>query len=255
MDFLLRKKTLRGFLILTCVAVAAFGMTGCSDDDDPVATGGGGAAPVNRVLQLDGVDGTVTIPIADHLFTTFTIEAMVKVPDYETNVHYVSLRDNAYLVLGDYGLANDGQVSTWAEGLSPINAGDDAAEPVVSADAWHHLAFSYDGTNQYILIDGSVVLTRPTTGTVAHDAVGDTEGLNIGSRFSDTSQFVVGQIDEVRLWNIYRTPAEILANINTKLPATPGLVGYWHFDGNNANDASGNGANGTLMGGATIVAK
>ena len=40
-----------------------------------------------------------------------------------------------------------------------------------------------------------------------------------------------GLMDEVRLWNIARSPGEILANYNrTVAPSTAGLVGYWNFD-------------------------
>ena len=41
----------------------------------------------------------------------------------------------------------------------------------------------------------------------------------------------IGQIDEVRIWNIARTEAEISTDMNKQLNGDePGLVGYWKFD-------------------------
>jgi hypothetical protein len=48
------------------------------------------------------------------------------VPTHADNVHYVSLYQNAYLVMGDY---SSGAISTWADGLSPVNAADSIVGP------------------------------------------------------------------------------------------------------------------------------
>ncbi len=41
----------------------------------------------------------------------------------------------------------------------------------------------------------------------------------------------IGQIDEVRIWNVARTEAEISTDMNKQLNGDePGLVGYWKFD-------------------------
>jgi hypothetical protein len=144
-------------------------------------------------------------------------------------------------------------VGTWAAGLNPLNAGDAGAEPAITTDEWHHLAFTFDGTTQTILTDGVVTLSVPTTGTVTHNPTAYNSGLGIGARFTGASQFVTGQIDEIRLWNVHRTPAEIQAGMNEVLSPQSGMVGYWNFDDSTAGDLTANGADGTLMGGATIV--
>ncbi|MDH3197486.1 MAG: LamG domain-containing protein [Candidatus Krumholzibacteria bacterium] len=235
-------------MLLPLVALA---FAGCGDDDP--AAPPAPAPRVNKVLQLDGIDSYVSIPIANHNFVSFTIECWIKVPAYDLNVHYVSLYQNAYLVLGDYGSPN-AHVDTWADGLNPVNArtGNLAA---ITADAWHHLAFTFDGTTQTILTDGVVTLSVPTTGTVTNDVGSYNSGLNIGCRYSGSSQFVNGQIDDVRLWNVYRTPAEIQANMSKVLTAQSGMVGYWNFDDGTADDLTAYGADGALTGSATIVNK
>ena len=73
----------------------------------------------------------------------------------------------------------------------------------------------------------------------------------------------VGQIDEVRIWNIARTEEQIRADMNRQLKGDePGLVGYWKFDeaSNNSEgediitDSSPNNNSGKLVGDAKLEA-
>ncbi|MDD4857671.1 MAG: LamG domain-containing protein [Candidatus Krumholzibacteria bacterium] len=227
------------------VSLVLFAFASCGDDDTVSPK-----KATNRVLELDGDGDYVSVPIASHTFVTFTVEVKVKVPNYNSNVHFVSLQQNAYLVIGDW---DGGCISSWADNLSPLDAAD-AIESAITADEWHHFAISYDGTNQYVLIDGVVVAERATTGTVTNSA-SYASGLKIGCRYSGAEQFVTGQIDEVRVWNIFRTETQIRDNMNKTISAQTGLVGYWNFDDGTAADLSGNDADGTLVGDAAIVKK
>ena len=60
-----------------------------------------------------------------------------------------------------------------------------------------------------------------------------------------------GTMDELRLWNVVRTPAQMLTNMNSTIPTnSAGLVAYYKFDegiGTTTADATGNGNNGTLV--------
>jgi hypothetical protein len=58
-----------------------------------------------------------------------------------------------------------------------------------------------------------------------------------------------GKIDEVRIWNVARTGAQILANYNTEITSGTGLVGRWGFNegcGGTANNSVSGGVSGTL---------
>ena len=76
-----------------------------------------------------------------------------------------------------------------------------------------------------------------------------------GPTFPTTSQFK-GYINEVRIWNVARTQAQLQTYMNTSLPnptTQVGLLAYYTFD--NLLNKQGNAAfNGTLNGGATINA-
>src|SRR6185437_10879274 len=64
----------------------------------------------------------------------------------------------------------------------------------------------------------------------------------------------IGYINEVRIWNVARTQAQIQTYMNSSLPnptTQPGLLAYYTFD--NLINKQGNAAwNGTLGGSATI---
>ncbi|MFZ2450024.1 MAG: LamG-like jellyroll fold domain-containing protein [Methylovulum miyakonense] len=76
-------------------------------------------------------------------------------------------------------------------------------------------------------------------------------GLAIGGSYLDQAELggFIGQIDEVRIWNIVRTGGQIDATqFSTLKGDESGLVGYWNFDNNTFNDQTGNGNNGVGIG-------
>src|SRR5439155_16810959 len=106
----------------------------------------------------------------------------------------------------------------------------------VSFNEWHHLALRYDKTRSQLdgLLDGVVSPTavfgdRSTpyeAGLHLLLAFGLGEPTHLGS-----GAFYDGQLDEIRVWNVFRTDSEIQANMYRELlGAEPGLVGYWQFD-------------------------
>ncbi|WP_019864259.1 LamG-like jellyroll fold domain-containing protein [Methylovulum miyakonense] len=76
-------------------------------------------------------------------------------------------------------------------------------------------------------------------------------GFAIGGSYLDQAELggFLGQIDEVRIWNIVRTGRQIDATqFSTLKGDESGLVGYWNFDNNTFNDQTGNGNNGVGIG-------
>ena len=77
--------------------------------------------------------------------------------------------------------------------------------------------------------------------------------INIG-KYQAGGMWFTGKLDDIGIWNRALTQSEITSlytqNYVAQIPSyvpTNGLVGYWPFNGN-ANDASGNGNNGTVNG-------
>jgi len=126
----------------------------------------------------------------------------------------------------------------------------------VSTTQWRHIACTYDGLVRQTFVDGELVGTKPTSGSI-HAGVTD---LSIGGHLRNNngifSNGFNGLMDEVRLWNVARTRDEIRATINTRITPTssgnyPGLVSCYNFEGS-AGDSRGVN-NGNPVGSATYV--
>ena len=71
-------------------------------------------------------------------------------------------------------------------------------------------------------------------------------------------RYYKGQLDEVRIWNVARSSAEVAANYSRLVsPNTPGIVGYWRFDEatgiQSVLDSSSLGNNGTLGASSSVA--
>lgn len=119
---------------------------------------------------------------------------------------------------------------------------------------WVHFSFGYDnqGKQFHFTIDGSEMITgrMHPIGNWPADNMFST--MKSPLRIGTTDDFQgppgwQGKIDELRVWNVYRTAAEIKANMKVMLKGNePGLVAYYKFDegkGQSSADATGDAAN------------
>jgi hypothetical protein len=123
---------------------------------------------------------------------------------------------------------------------------------------WVHIAVTRNTSTRtyrfYIngILDGQTLQynsgQEPTGGTSAVAILGALFASS-GSGTTPSSYFLVGKMDEVRIWNTIRTQAQIQAYMCRKLAGSEtGLQGYWRLDessGTSASDLTGNN-NGTL---------
>jgi hypothetical protein len=93
---------------------------------------------------------------------------------------------------------------------------------------WHHVACTYDGAIINLYVDGQLDNALAATGAVA----ANTSDMEIGRNTDGGgTQPFIGTIDEVRIWNVARTPAQILAALGTVLVGNEsGLQAYYHFN-------------------------
>jgi hypothetical protein len=187
--------------------------------------------PCGHVLDFDGVDDYVDVPSLS-ISEEFTVEAVL----------FYRGGEDRFITLFEYGDDNpfigfdNGRLSIFGEII--------ADEPLVT-DVFTHVAFTYSPANNTsnIYVNGLLVETgaasRVFTGT----------GFGIANRTDDG--FYNGRMDEVRIWDIARTQAEILSTINDNLTGTEdNLAAYYGFNevGGALIDASGNGHTGTFIG-------
>ncbi len=97
----------------------------------------------------------------------------------------------------------------------------------VNDGQWHHVAAVYDPlatTKVALYLDGALEASGNLTTAVNTSATGN---IQIGRR-CDALHYFNGSIDEVRVWNVARTAAQIANNRNVELcNATPNLVAYF----------------------------
>jgi hypothetical protein len=122
-------------------------------------------------------------------------------------------------------------------------------------NVWQHVAASWDGTVASVYVNG--VLSGTTTPPMS--TLGNASGSPMWIGGNTINESFAGEIDEVRIWNIVRTESQIQSYMNCQVPtATPGLLAGYNFNegvpnGTNtslstANDVTGNGNAGTLIG-------
>jgi Concanavalin A-like lectin/glucanases superfamily len=116
---------------------------------------------------------------------------------------------------------------------------------------WYHLAATYDGKVMSVFVNGVRVHSGRSPGSILID---DSD-LIIGKGDPNFSlgEYFHGDLNEIRIWNVARSPEQIQAAMITQLTRNePGLVAYWTFDDGSPKDVSGHDNNGILEGQARI---
>ncbi|MDD2229312.1 MAG: FlgD immunoglobulin-like domain containing protein [Candidatus Cloacimonetes bacterium] len=126
------------------------------------------------------------------------------------------------------------------------------ASAVVSSGYWYHLAGVLDFTNDTVklYLNGELIGSKTTGVSFGSDTYvsssGSTEIIGCNQPLTAT-QYFHGYMDDMRIWSTPRTQAQIQYDMTITLATPSNLLGYWKFD-DNANDSSGSGYTGTLMG-------
>ena len=107
--------------------------------------------------------------------------------------------------------------------------------PNIPLNTWTHLAMTYNLATRRNFQDG-----QPVTEIDDQEGpIGDTaDPLRIGQdvRWDFSPN---GRIDDVRIWNVARTQAEIAAGMNGVASDSAGLAAQWTFDGGSLVDSKG----------------
>jgi hypothetical protein len=158
------------------------------------------------------------------------------------------------------------------------NAGGTVLEGYVATDysdgSWHHLVVTFDGTTVIVYKDGGTAAGGEQDSSTAGggnwtnldtniDDPTDYGGFLIGMRDTYYGVEFVGKINDVAIWDVELSAADVVAIYNSGAPndltdsgsydtdRTGDLVGYWKFEegsGSTATDSSGKGYDGTISG-------
>lgn len=215
---------------------------GAVTDANPFpALDGGGAG---YALSFDGMKDYATAANAGFpaAGAPQTIEMWIEYPPISSTSNqdlFVARQDFSNGVqLGFHG----GALAVWRVYVDRVLVQAPALPP---ANAWHHVAYSFDGTTHVLYVDGTAVdaETNPADERTPTSVwLGTLDGSH---------DLYTGLIDEVRVWAVVRTAAQVAADASHAAPGpVPGLAAYWTFDdagsGGRALDASGNGNTVTL---------
>lgn len=115
-------------------------------------------------------------------------------------------------------------------------------------DTTYHVAGTYDGDSIKYLINGIQVASQHWTGNLHQN--NHTTGIGHMYTNSNFYEQFIGYIDEVRIWDIARSPADIEANMYDLPDPTSqtGLLAYYKFEGDYINLQGNSTHNGIAVG-------
>jgi gliding motility-associated-like protein len=116
----------------------------------------------------------------------------------------------------------------------------------------YHAAMVYDGSTLKFYRDGFLMAQVPASGNL----IQNNWPAQIGKYTGNNLETFIGYINEVRIWNVPRSQAEIRQYMNAPIPSPTiqtGLLAYYTFD-NTLNKQGNTTWNGTLANGASINA-
>ena len=179
---------------------------------------------LRNMLNFDGVDNytstSLTFPIPG------TIESWVKFDNVgdATIFHNYSASNYGWTII----IADGGHIIGYTSAASIMKS-----TTVISSGKWYHIALTwskyFDGSNYKLaaslLINGNIEVNKS-------DIHIDNPGslFTIGARNNQTN-FLNGQIDELRIWNVTKTETQIRTNMHKEIdPTDTDLFCYYSFD-------------------------
>jgi hypothetical protein len=182
------------------------------------------SVPFGAALLLDGVDDfALAIDASYSSLTSWSISCRFK--------PRIQRRQGIMSILGSGGTgavlsqrAGDGAVRFY--GLPGLDG--NLIGPVPPTDAFTRVTGAYDAGTQTMTFIVNGVLVGTATSVAPWLVSPTVVNLGLGGSADD---FLDGVIDDVRLWNYARTPAQEYAEALVEITTfDPGLVGYWKLN-------------------------
>ncbi|WP_430401127.1 LamG-like jellyroll fold domain-containing protein [Flavobacterium sp.] len=202
-------------------------------------------------LNFDGINDHIVLP--NESAFDFTNQMTV---EFWMRSNTIPQQWDALIAKGD----NSWRIALTNSGtnVGRINFGINTGSGVTSTTSvidgtWHHVAVSYGGGTARIVVDGVQQISIPASVNFNNNNF----NVSIAENLQATGRYYAGDIDDIRIWNISKSTAEINSNKNCELTGNEtGLVAYYKFNqgiggADNsgisiANDATPNANNGTL---------
>jgi len=178
-----------------------------------------------NALRFDGANDYIQAalpgPTGD---ASRTVEAWINIPSYSSTQK----------VILDYGDMSNGSRFTLniINGIPRIEVGGSgfSAPSAISLNTWHHIAASFSniGNPQVRLFVDGVAANAGNFSVPVYTSAAN--GIIIGRR-NDATNYFLGLIDEVRVWDDILTQGTIVANMNHEFcTSVPNLINYYTFN-------------------------
>lgn len=198
-------------------------------------------------LSFDGVDDHLVVPPGTWFSDDFTIEAWVFERSYNNWSRVIDFgngsdANNVYLALS-WGTTGKPLLDVYRDAVPQYVV---APQPI-PLNQWVHLAATLRGSVATLYING--------VGVATNAAVPPPKAVNRLSNYIGRSNWGADAcanaiIDDVRIWKVARSRAEIAADMTHRPSGTePNLVAYWSFD-----DGPGPGISALTSGAAKVAA-
>ncbi|MEM9214368.1 MAG: LamG-like jellyroll fold domain-containing protein [Cyanobacteria bacterium P01_F01_bin.150] len=198
-------------------------------------------------ITFDGEDDYIELPEMEFDFSSgMTMEAWA---------YYESLPTEAIIINLDNPIRTStenisfGSSAAHGIGITTQGSGFATLQKIEELEKWIHIVVTISPSRSSIVYqNGSQIVQR-----FVDLPINLKRTLNcIGRHSKFDEDFFHGRLGEIRIWNIARSEAEIIENMNRRLTGNePGLVGYWPLNeryGTVAYDKSSNNYHGTIHG-------
>ncbi|MDD4374710.1 MAG: T9SS type A sorting domain-containing protein [Bacteroidales bacterium] len=179
-----------------------------------------------------------------------TLEAWIFPTAFSTNFwDNVIVNKLSSSVTHGYNLrcGGNGQVEFYVSNTYVNTAAVLSDEGSIQLNTWSHLAGTYDGKDVKLYINGKLVKTTPFTLDIAATDYPLYIGNHGNVEYPDRP--FIGRIDEVRVWNIARSEAQIKANMYKELAGDEtNLVAYYKMSNGSGTTLTDNQTSGTNTG-------
>ena len=218
------------------------------------------SAQNGQVLSLNGSSAYIRVPDHDKLDIgageNYTITLWVRTNSNGDFYRMISKRASENGTDPGYEMIT--QLSGGVYGMnlrttSGTNSGPPFGVTTITDGNWHHLAMvvNADNSTATIYVDGNQE-QQSNVGAIGTQSFANSTDLLVGTEVSE-NVFFPGFLDEIRIWSVPLTQAEIMADAGTLIDGTEdNLIAAWDFEnvtGMDVPDLVGN-CNGTLVGGA-----
>ncbi|MEM1323065.1 MAG: LamG-like jellyroll fold domain-containing protein [Bacteroidota bacterium] len=217
-----------------------------------------------KVVDTDEVRGNALTfdNNGDFVLTTFTGISGTESRTFEAWVKTTSTEADAIMGYGANSTAQKWVVRTDGGQLRiEVNGGYKRGTTSINDGVWHHIAVVLDNSggatlnNTTLYVDGVVESISGSSNTSTTLNTASSQGMWIG--YDHSSRYFDGEIEEVRVWNVARTVAQVRETMHLTLNGLEtGLVAYYQMNeasGSTTKDGVG-GADGTLNGDASFTA-